>query len=118
MNDYVSRVEAELDLVVDPCSAGIGMPVGLVSMGLIKKLTLKDSPEGIDVHILLRLTSPCCMMAPSFATQAEERLTAMQGIRSVEVEIDPAIDWVPSMMRQSYRDTLSQPAFMRGIQSL
>lgn len=118
MNDLVSRIEAELDQVIDPCSAGIGKPVGLVGMGLIKDLALNDGPDGTHVRILLRLTSPCCMMAPSFAAQAENRLKALDEIASVEVEVDPTIDWTPSMMRDSYRESLNMPAFMRGIEAL
>ncbi len=118
MEDLVSRIEAELDQVIDPCSAGIGKPVGLVGMGLIKDLTLEDRPEGIHVRILLRLTSPCCLMAPSFASQAETRLKALEGIAGVEVVVDPAIDWTPGMMREGYRKSLNMPGFMRGIESL
>lgn len=118
MDDLVARIEAELDQVIDPCSAGIGKPVGLVGMGLIKDLTLDQRPEGTHVRILLRLTSPCCLMAPSFAGQAETRLKALPGITGVEVVVDPSIDWTPAMMRDSYRESLNMPGFMRGIASL
>lgn len=118
MDDLIARIEHELDQVVDPCSVSIGKPVGLVSMGLIKDLALEERADGIHVRIRLRLTSPCCLMAPSFTTQAEARLNALPDIAGIEVSVDPAIDWTPSMMRESYRASLASPGFMRGIESL
>ena len=118
MTDLIARIEDELDKVIDPCSAGIGNPVGIVGMGLIKDLALEDRPDGTHVKILLRLTSPCCLMAPSFAQQAETLLKAMDEIAGVELVVDPTIDWTPSMMRESYRKSLNMPSFMRGIEAL
>lgn len=118
MQDLIARIEHELDQVIDPCSAGIGKPVGLVGMGLIKHLSLDEQPDGLHVRIQLRLTSPCCLMAPSFTMQARERLVALPEIIGVDVTVDPAIDWTPGMMRASYRKTLQSPGFMQGIESL
>lgn len=107
--DMRSIVEATLDQIIDPCSAGIGKPVGLVRMGLIKELELEKEGDSITVRLQLRVTSPCCMMGPSFTAQAKEKLMGLSGIGSVEVSISPEIDWTPGHMAQSYRATLSGP---------
>lgn len=109
MMDMRSVVEAALDEIIDPCSAGIGKPVGLVRMGLIKGLDLETEGDAIAVKLQMRVTSPCCMMGPSFTAQAKEKLMNLQGIGSVEVSISPEIDWTPGHMAASYRATLSGP---------
>lgn len=38
MNEIERIIEETLDTIVDPCSAAIGKPVGLKSMGLAKRL--------------------------------------------------------------------------------
>ncbi|MFC3227698.1 metal-sulfur cluster assembly factor [Marinibaculum pumilum] len=108
------QVERLLDEVIDPCSAGIGRPAGLVSMGLVKALDLEDLPEGgTRIRLLLRLTSPCCMMAPHFASQADARLRALPGVEAVEISVSPTIDWEPSHMDPDYRASLPRPDFMQ-----
>lgn len=109
MMDMRSAVEDALDQIIDPCSAGIGKPVGLVRMGLIKELDLVMEGNAVAVRLQLRVTSPCCMMGPSFTAQAKDKLMSLPGICSVEVTISPEIDWTPGHMAPSYRATLSGP---------
>ncbi|MEQ8346406.1 MAG: iron-sulfur cluster assembly protein [Sneathiellaceae bacterium] len=116
MSDLRSRVEALLDEVIDPCSAGIGRPAGLVAMGLVKELHLDGQADGrVQVRLLLRLTSPCCMMAPHFAAQAEAKLRSLPEVASIGIEVSPAIDWEPADMDPDYRASLPRPDFMRPI---
>ena len=107
--DMRSVVEDALDQIIDHCSAGIGKPVGLVRMGLIKALDLDVDGDAVTVRLQLRVTSPCCMMGPSFTAQAKEKLMRLPGIGSIEVSISPEIDWTPGHMAPSYRATLSGP---------
>lgn len=107
-------IERLLDEVIDPCSAGIGRPAGLMAMGLVKALALDPLPAGgVKVRLLLRLTSPCCMMAPHFAAQAEARLRTLPEIAEVEISVSPEIDWEPAHMDPEYRASLPRPDFMQ-----
>lgn len=113
MADLRAKVENLLDEIIDPCSAGMGMPIGLMSMGLIKELNLSTvAPEKQKVEILLRLTSPCCMMAPHFAVQAKSKLEQVEEIVEVEVKVCPKIDWEPSHMHPDVRSRLPRPKFL------
>ncbi|MGB3389386.1 MAG: iron-sulfur cluster assembly protein [Pseudaminobacter sp.] len=109
MNALRERIEDALDKIIDPCSAGIGKPVGIATMGLVKTLDLKEDGEAVHVRLELRVTSPCCMMGPQFTKQAKENLLQLPGVASVEVEIAPEIDWTPAHMKASYRATLRGP---------
>lgn len=114
MDALHEKVEALLDEVIDPCSAGMGIPAGLVSMGLIKQLEIYDlATGGKRVDILLRLTSPCCMMAPHFAAQTKAKLAEIDEISQVEIDVCPQIDWEPSHMSESFRAKLARPDFMK-----
>jgi metal-sulfur cluster biosynthetic enzyme len=116
MSDLRARVEAALDEVVDPCSAGIGRPAGLVTMGLLKSLDIHPGPNGARVAITLRLTSPCCMMGPRFAMNAEAKLKQLPDVGVVEISISTEIDWEPRHMRQDYRESLPRPHFMGSFE--
>ena len=107
-------MEAILDEVIDPCSAGMGVPVGLVTMGLIKELDIVDLPSGGKrVQVLLRLTSPCCMMAPRFAIEAKAKLELLPEVAEVKFDVCPKIDWDPSHMKKAFREKLARPDFMK-----
>ncbi|HLL01156.1 MAG TPA: iron-sulfur cluster assembly protein [Myxococcaceae bacterium] len=116
MSAQREAIEQALDEVKDPCSLGIGAPAGLVTMGLVKGLSLSEvEGGGQHVELRLRLTSPCCMMGPRFAMEAEAKLKALEGIVSVTVSLDPEIDWEPRHMREEYRRALPKPAFMSRL---
>jgi metal-sulfur cluster biosynthetic enzyme len=116
MSRLREAIEKALDEVKDPCSLGIGAPAGLVTMGLVKELSLREAEGGGQhVELRLRLTSPCCMMGPRFAMEAEARLKALEGIRSVTVSLDPEIDWEPRHMREEYRRSLPKPDFLSRL---
>ena len=109
MNEMRRLIEEVLDTIVDPCSAAIGKPVGLKSMGLVKQLGIEQKGNGLHVKLELRVTSPCCMMGPSFTRQAKEKLAELPEIAQVDVSISPEIDWTPGFMDPSYRSTLKGP---------
>lgn len=109
MSEIRRLIEETLDTIVDPCSAAIGKPVGLKSMGLVKRIDVEREGDGLRVKLELRVTSPCCMMGPSFTQQAKLKLGSLQGIVQVDVSISPEIDWTPGYMDPSYRATLRGP---------
>jgi metal-sulfur cluster biosynthetic enzyme len=90
-----SAVQEALQAVSDPCSLQTSTPMSIVDMGLVREVDIGD---GGDVKIKLAVTSPGCTLFPSFARAASERICAIPGVASVEVEVDPAILWSPADM--------------------
>src|SRR5687768_17462286 len=76
----------ELDGIVDPCSAGLGTPIGLVGMGLIDKVTV----SGGKVSVLLLPTFPNCMFRGVLQEEVETRLAALPWCHEVSVAFCPA----------------------------
>lgn len=113
MTSLREDIETLLDEIIDPCSAGMGMPIGLVSMGLIKELKIIDAGlETKKIELLFRLTSPCCMMAPHFAMEAKSKLEKIDQISEVDIKVCPKIDWEPAHMKPEVRDSLPRPEFL------
>jgi metal-sulfur cluster biosynthetic enzyme len=88
-----------LEKVVDPCSIATGVPINLVAMGLVKNVRR----DGERVHITLRLTSPICWQAANIISLIKEQVSRLEGVVSVECEIDPYAEWSPDMMDFAYR---------------
>lgn len=89
---------AAVDRVVDPCSAAMGLPIGLAELGLatVHVLDSAEAQAQAQVRVRLRLTSPCCAYGPTMAGAIEQELTALEWVRSASVEIDHAAMWTES----------------------
>jgi metal-sulfur cluster biosynthetic enzyme len=101
-------VRAVLNQIIDPCSRVAAAPVGLVDMGLIRRLTLTESIRGVDVHMVIGVTEYGCMLAPSFASEARKLLEAVPGIGAIDIELDAEFDWEPGDMSPAYRRHLAE----------
>ena len=97
-----AAVEAALARVVDPCSIATGVPISLPEMGLVERIDI----DGAVVSVTLRLTSPVCLQAANIVGAVEERIGSIEGVASVSCEIDPAGDWLPTMMSAGAREEL------------
>jgi metal-sulfur cluster biosynthetic enzyme len=106
----LDQVYRELDAVVDPCSIATGLPIGLVSMGLIQKV---DVSAG-RCTVVLRLTSPLCMQVAMIFEKVTHRLKNLQGIEEIECRIDYEASWDSSLMDPVIRTKLAalRPAKM------
>ncbi len=102
-----AEVRAALDGVVDPCSEVAGVPAGLFEMGLVRSLTVENGPDGAVVHIAIGVTEPTCLMGPSLAAGARERVGALPGVAAVEITLSDDDDWMPSDMTPEYRARLA-----------
>lgn len=87
---------AAVDRVVDPCSAAMGLPIGLAELGLATVHVLDSNEAQAQVRVRLCLTSPCCAYGPTMAGAIEQELTALKWVRSASVEIDHAAMWTES----------------------
>ena len=110
-----AAVRAALDDVRDPCSEVAGVPAGLVEMGLVRSLEVESTPEGAVVRIAIGVTEPTCLMGPSLAAGARERLASLPGVARVEVTLSDDNTWLPSDMSSDYRARLeAHRAAQRG----
>jgi probable FeS assembly SUF system protein SufT len=89
-------VWAELKTCYDP-----EIPVNIVDLGLVYDCAV-DQHEGqpAAVRVKMTLTAPGCGMGPVIAREAEQKIMAIAGVGSAEVEVvwDPA--WNQSMISE------------------
>ncbi|MFR9774151.1 metal-sulfur cluster assembly factor [Nocardia sp. SC052] len=97
------QVVAALGTVKDPCSIATGRPTSIVDLGLVSLVEVNE--EG-DVQLILRATSPSCVLIGSILAAADERIAALPGVRSVRAEIDAIAVWTPEMMTPEGRQRL------------
>ncbi|HZS93232.1 MAG TPA: Mrp/NBP35 family ATP-binding protein [Chloroflexota bacterium] len=57
----------------------------IVSLGMIKDLQIRPDDEGSQVSFTFELTTPACPVRDRFKSQAEEVVSAVEGVSSVEV---------------------------------
>jgi metal-sulfur cluster biosynthetic enzyme len=107
-DDLVARVRSALDEVRDPCSVAAGVPAGLVEMGLVRSLDVTDDADGATVRVAIGVTEPTCLMGPSFASGARERLLRVPGVARVVVQLSDDPGWSPLDMTPGYRTKLAE----------
>ena len=96
-----------LEGVIDPCSQAAGAPVGLVSMGLVRDVSVTGPPGAAIVNVELGITEPGCMMQGIFSAAAEREIRLLPGVADVGVRIDHAYVWDPDDMAAEYRVRLT-----------
>jgi FeS assembly SUF system protein len=79
------------------------IPVNICDLGLIYKLAVDPSGK---VNILMTLTAPNCPVAGSLPAQVEARVSAVEGVTSVAVELTFDPPWDRSMMSEGARLSL------------
>jgi metal-sulfur cluster biosynthetic enzyme len=84
------QIAQALESVPDPCSVAAGAPLSVSDMGLVRGWTV--SADG-DLEVRLDVTSPLCLMAGHFVADAQRRLNAIEGLRTVVVKVDPSGLW-------------------------
>jgi metal-sulfur cluster biosynthetic enzyme len=57
--------------------------------------------DSADVHIQMTLTAPNCPVAESLPQQVESKVNAIEGVRSVRVELVWDAPWNPAKMSES-----------------
>jgi len=106
----VRDVRRLLDEIIDPCSRNAGAPAGLDTMGLVRsvRITPVDRDLLVDVHVVLGLTEPGCLMGWAFLREAEKRLCGPRSIRSAVVRVDTETLWSPEFFDPEYRARLAE----------
>jgi metal-sulfur cluster biosynthetic enzyme len=72
-------------------------------MGLVRDWDIDD--EG-NLTVRMALTSPSCTMGPHMIRAAEQLLSAVPGLKSARVEVDPNVFWTPADMTGAGRTML------------
>ncbi|MFC4871610.1 SUF system Fe-S cluster assembly protein [Negadavirga shengliensis] len=78
-NDLKEKVIDAIKMVYDP-----EIPVDVYELGLIYEITVYPVN---NVYILMTLTSPNCPAAESIPSEVKERVSEIEGINEVEVEL-------------------------------
>jgi FeS assembly SUF system protein len=94
-NDIREAVEAVLRTVYDP-----EIPVNIYELGLIYELDVTD--QGV-VDIKMTLTAPNCPAAGVMPAEVEAKVSAVDGVTSVNVELVWDPPWDTSRMSEAAR---------------
>ena len=78
------------------------IPIDLWNLGLIYNIEIKEK----DINILMTLTTPGCTMAEVIAQDIKDKLSNLETIDNVNVEITFDPIWEPSMMTDYAREKL------------
>ncbi len=72
------------------------IPVNLVDLGLIYKVSINQSTKKIDV--LMTLTAPGCGMGPVLVSDVKYRVAKVPNVKAVDVELIFDPPWIREMM--------------------
>jgi metal-sulfur cluster biosynthetic enzyme len=101
-------IAARLEAIVDPCSAAANLPAGLVSMGLVREISVDERSDGVHARVTLCITEPGCMMGAIFQVNVKQALEALPEIVDAEVEVDYGYVWGPDDLEPEYRRRLAE----------
>lgn len=82
-----------LQTVYDP-----EIPVNIYELGLIYEVNVSND---LNIEIIMSLTSPFCPAAQSMPAEIKEKLSAMEGVKEVEVKVVFEPPWTQDMMSES-----------------
>jgi len=103
--DKRSQIIDELDQITDPCSVGIGRPIGLVGMGIVEAVDVEVS----QVSVLILPTFPNCLFRGVIEDEIAKRLSRLDWCANVTVGFCPADQsWDESRMSNEALRTLGR----------
>lgn len=73
------------------------IPVDIYELGLIYSV---DIDENVNVHINMTLTSPNCPVAESMPAEVREKVSAIEQVNEMELDIVFDPPWEQSMMSE------------------
>ena len=74
------------------------IPVNIYELGLIYEVKIDDD---FNARILMTLTTPNCPVAESLPVEVKEKVQAIPGIKSAEVELTFEPPWDKDMMSEA-----------------
>jgi metal-sulfur cluster biosynthetic enzyme len=88
----VEQVRDALSAVNDP-----ELNLGILDLGLIYDVSV-DGESGEHVNVIMTLTSPMCPVGPMFKKSVEDHVLALDGVKTVNVDITFTPPWDPKTM--------------------
>ena len=73
------------------------IPVDIWELGLIYEINLDDEN---NLNVKMTLTSPSCPVAETLPPEVEDKLRAIEGIKTAKIEITFDPPWEKSMMTE------------------
>ncbi len=86
-----------LRTVTDPCSAGLGAPIDVWSLGLIEDVAV----AGRTAQVRLVLTDASCVFFRHISQHIADALRQLPDVDAVEVELDASVLWTPDRMKDT-----------------
>ena len=78
------------------------IPVNIVELGLIYDLNIKNEEDGEkNITIMMTLTAPGCGMGPVIADEVERKVSALNSVKIVKVELVWEPQWNQGMMSEA-----------------
>ena len=78
------------------------IPVNIVELGLIYDLNIKNEEDGEkNITIMMTLTAPGCGLGPVIADEVERKVSALNSVKSVKVELVWEPQWNQGMMSEA-----------------
>lgn len=74
------------------------IPINIYELGLIYEIKVDDD---LNAHVLMTLTSPNCPVAESLPAEVLEKVKAVPGLKSAEVELTFEPTWDKDMMSEA-----------------
>ena len=93
MNLYDQVVEV-LHTIQDP-----EIPVDIVELGLVYEIDVKEG----DVKIVMTLTAPACPVAGDIILDVQEKVSRIEGVTDVHVQLTFDPPWNKEMMSEEAR---------------
>ncbi len=93
-DDARQLILSKLTGVLDPCSCMTDTPLNIVELGLVDEIEL----QGNAVTITLVATSPMCLYMPQIIKEAEEVISGIDWVDTVDVVHDMHTLWYPARM--------------------
>jgi metal-sulfur cluster biosynthetic enzyme len=103
-----TRIRDAANRIPDPCGMAQGLSVGMLDMGLIREIEVRQSEKHWDVTVRARVTSPDCLHFVYFERELRAAVAAIPEIRFFSVEWDGGYDWTPESMSEAIRTRMKQ----------
>ena len=76
------------------------LPIDLWNLGLIYDLNINENENNFDVSILMSLTTPGCTMGQYMMDDMKMKLTTIENIGNIDIELTFDPPWNPEMMTE------------------
>ena len=76
------------------------LPIDLWNLGLINDLKINEDGEKFSVDIVMSLTTPGCTMGQYMIDDIKNKMTSIDSISRVDVELTFDPPWSPEMMTE------------------